>query len=95
MKWLSRTHVIGKRRHKASVGVTPPAIKTRNNASYPQSICSFLFRQNLSVTKRKTILQCLIMHHEVKTYGGMELKPNAFLTLTADGGEWSAEAPAG
>jgi hypothetical protein len=77
------------------MGVMPPAIKTRNNASYPQSICSFLFRQNISVAKRKAVLQCLIMHHDVKMYGVMEVKLNAFLTLTVDRGEWSAQASAG
>jgi hypothetical protein len=30
------------------------------------------------------------MHHSMKTYGGVEVQPHAFLTSTLDGDEWSA-----
>jgi len=35
----------------------------------------------------------LIKLHTMKTYGGMEVYPHAFLTSVLDGGEWSASHP--
>jgi len=40
----------------------------------------------------KTYL-CLIKHHPLKTYGGVEVRFHAFLTLALDGGEQSASCP--
>jgi hypothetical protein len=36
---------------------------------------------------------CLTMHHEMKTYWGVEVYLHAFLTSALDGGEWSASRP--
>jgi hypothetical protein len=36
---------------------------------------------------------CLIKHHAVKTYWGVEVYLQAFLTSALDGGEWSASPP--
>jgi hypothetical protein len=42
--------------------------------------------------KVKLFLQ-LIKHHTMKTYWGVEVKFQAFLTSVLDGGEWSASRP--
>jgi hypothetical protein len=38
----------------------------------------------------KFFINCLIKHHAVKTYWGVEVLLHAFLTLAVGGGEWSA-----
>jgi hypothetical protein len=36
---------------------------------------------------------CLIKHHTMKTYGGVEVERHALVTSTFDGDEWSASHP--
>jgi hypothetical protein len=53
-------------------------------------------KKNLKGTTGKCKVKlslCLIKHHSIKTYGGVEVYLHAFLISALDGGEWSASHP--
>jgi hypothetical protein len=45
------------------------------------------------ISDKVQVSPCLTKYHAMKTYGGAEVKPHAFLTWTLDGGEWSVSRP--
>jgi hypothetical protein len=43
--------------------------------------------------KYETVVNCLIKHHPMETYWGVEVELHAFLTPALVGGAWSASRP--